>query len=106
MDLREEFELQRFLSTLENLLVSAKSEFELKGPFPDEQYGRILKCTSRILDAFHAMNIVILKDLAVTKGEAALLKATARERAQLCSRISHLFSGIFEEHLLLPVSKG
>ena len=94
MNLREEFELQRFLSTLENLQASAKSEFELKGPFPEKQYGRILKSTARILDAFHAMNIVILKDLNASKGEAALLKATARERAQLCSRISHLFSGM------------
>jgi Fusaric acid resistance protein-like len=95
MNLREEFELQRFLSTLENLQASAKSEFELKGPFPDKHYGRILKSTGRILDAFHAMNVVILKDLTASKGEAALLKATARERAQLCSRISHLFSGAF-----------
>jgi Fusaric acid resistance protein-like/Aromatic acid exporter family member 2 len=95
MNLREEFELQRFLSTLEKLQASAKSEFELKGPFPEKQYARILKSTSRILDAFHAMNIVILKDLNPSKGEAALLKATARERAQLCSRISHLFSGVF-----------
>ncbi len=94
MNLREEFELRRFLSTLETLQASAKSEFELKGPFPDKQYGRILKSTGRILDAFHAMNVVILKDLTASKGEAALLKATARERAQLCSRISHLFSGI------------
>jgi Fusaric acid resistance protein-like len=98
MNLREEFELQRFLSTLEKLQASAKSEFELKGPFPDQQYGRILKSTGRILDAFHAMNVVILKDLTASKGEAALLKATVRERAQLCSRISHLFSGIFVTH--------
>lgn len=94
MNLREEFELQRFLSTLENLQASAKSEFELKGPFPEKEYGRILKITGRILDAFHAMNVVILKDLNASEGEAALLKATAQERAQLCSRISHLFSGI------------
>ncbi|KAF7513198.1 hypothetical protein GJ744_010594 [Endocarpon pusillum] len=92
MNLREEFELQRFLSRLEKLQASAKSEFELKGPFPDAQYSRILKSTGRILDAFHAMNVVILKDLTSSQGETALLKATARERAQLCSRISHLFS--------------
>jgi Fusaric acid resistance protein-like len=102
MNLREEFELQRFLSTLEKLQASAKSEFELKGPFPDKQYGRILNSTGRILDAFHAMNVVILKDLTASKGEAELLKATARERAQLCSRISHLFSGtlISKYHIL------
>jgi hypothetical protein len=92
MNLREEFELQKFLSTLEKLRESAKSEFEFKGPFPDKVYGRILKSTGRMLDAFHAMNVVILKDIVGKKGELALLKATARERAQLCSRISHLFS--------------
>ena len=92
MNLREEFELQKFLSTLEKLRDSAKYEFELKGPFPDKVYGRILKSTGRMLDAFHAMNVVILKDLVVKKGELELLKATTRERAQLCSRISHLFS--------------
>lgn len=92
MNLREEFELQKFLSTLEKMRDSAKSEFELKGPFPDKVYGRILKSTGHMLDAFHAMNVVILKDVVGKKGELELLKATTRERAQLCSRISHLFS--------------
>lgn len=92
MNLREEFELRRFLSMLEKLRDNAKSEFELKGPFPDKVYGRILNSTGRMLDAFHAMNVVILKDLVVKKGELELLKATARERAQLCSRITHLYS--------------
>ena len=92
MNLREEFQLQKFLSTLEKMRESAKNEFELKGPFPDKVYGRILESTGRMLDAFHAMNVVILKDLVAKKGELELLKATLRERAQLCSRISHLFS--------------
>lgn len=92
MNLREEFELQKFLSTLEKMRDSAKSEFELRGPFPDKVYGRILTSTGRMLEAFHAMNVVILKDLVGKKGELELLKATKRERAQLCSRISHLFS--------------
>jgi Fusaric acid resistance protein-like len=92
MNLREEFELQKFLSTLEKMRDSAKSEFEFKGPFLDKVYARILRSTGRMLDAFHAMNVVILKDLVGKKGELELLKATTRERAQLCSRISHLFS--------------
>ena len=92
MNLREEFELQRFLSRLEVLRVAAKSEFELKGPFPDKQYGQILDYTGRMLDAFHAMNVVILKDLNASKGEGILLAATVKERQQLCTRISHLFS--------------
>jgi hypothetical protein len=47
--------------------------------------------TNKMLDAFHAMNVVIQKDLNVTDGEASLLRATADERAQLCARIGHLF---------------
>ena len=93
MNLREEFELRRYVSSLEKLRESAKSEFELKGPFSDKTYARILESTSRMLDAFHAMNVVILKDLAVSKGVVELLRATRKEREQLCKRISHLFSG-------------
>ena len=93
MNAREEFELQRFLSKLENLRGSAANEFELRGPFPTAASDRILKNTSRMLDAFHAMNVVILKDLKASTGEAELLKYTVGERAQLCSRISHLFQG-------------
>ncbi|KAI9812601.1 MAG: hypothetical protein M1827_004590 [Pycnora praestabilis] len=91
MDLREELELQRYLTRLETLCKSASSEFELRGPFPAAPYGRILQSTSRMLDAFHAMNVVILKDLKASEGEADILKYTANERAQLCARISHLF---------------
>lgn len=93
MDLREEFALHRFLAQLEGLRSSASSEVDLRGPFANEAYGRILKSTGSMLDAFHAMNVVIMKDLTASKGEAELLKYTANERAQLCSRISHLFQG-------------
>lgn len=92
MNLREEFQLQRFLAKLEALIESAKSEFELRGPFPKKEYSAILKSTGRMLDAFHAMNVVILKDLHASPGEESLLRATLRERALLCARISHLFS--------------
>ncbi|MCJ1249266.1 hypothetical protein MMC30_006489 [Trapelia coarctata] len=91
MDIREEFQLQQFVSRLENLRSAAASEFELRGPFPSATYAKILKSTSRMLDAYHAMNIVITKDLKGSKGEAELLKYTVAERAHLCARISHLF---------------
>lgn len=98
MDLREEFELQRYLSRLETLRSNACSEFELRGPFPNAAYSSILGSTSRMLDAFHAMNVIIMKDTVASEGEAEILKATAGERAQLCSRISHLFQGRSSEH--------
>ncbi len=46
-----------------------------------------------MLDAFHAMNVVMQKDPHASDGEALLLKYTAEERTDLCSRISHLFQG-------------
>lgn len=92
MNLREEFYLQKFLAKLQGLAEASKSEFEFKRQFPHATYARILKKTEEMLDAFHAMNEVIVKDLNASPGEEALLKATASERAQLCGRISHLFS--------------
>ncbi|KAG9786157.1 hypothetical protein KCU88_g2278, partial [Aureobasidium melanogenum] len=92
MNLREEFYLQRFLAKLQSMAETAKSEFEFRRPFPHATYARILKATEQMLGAFHAMNEVILKDLNVSPGEEALLKATVKERAELCGRISHLFS--------------
>ena len=94
MDLREEFELHRFLSRLENLRNAAVSEVDLRGPFPNNSYSRILKSTGAMLDAFHAMNVMITKNSQATKGEAEMLKYTINERAQLSARISHLFHGM------------
>ncbi|TVY29561.1 Uncharacterized protein LHYA1_G000995 [Lachnellula hyalina] len=91
MNLREEFALQRYVLRLDNLRAAAASEFELRGPFPSKQYARIMDSTNKMLDAFHAMNIVIQKDLNASKGETSLLRYTANERADLCFRISHLF---------------
>ena len=94
-DLREEFELHRFLLRLENLRSAAKSEIDLRGPFPDAAYSRILKSTGAMLDAFHAMNVMIMKNPQATKAEAEMLRYTVNERAQLCARISHLLQGTF-----------
>lgn len=93
MNISEELELQHYLTRLESLRASAISEFDFKGPFPDEIYARILKSTSNMLDAFHAMNVIISKDPRASEGEVEILKFTANERAQLCARISHLFQG-------------
>ncbi|OWP03630.1 hypothetical protein B2J93_3251 [Marssonina coronariae] len=91
MDLREEFALHQYILRLESLRSAAMSEFELRGPFPAKSYERIMESTNKMLDAFHAMNVVIQKDLNASEGETLLLKYTTDERAQLCSRISHLF---------------
>lgn len=54
-----------------------------------------MDATSKILDSFHAMNLIIQKNNNVTDAEAALLKFTADDRAQLSARISHLFQGSY-----------
>ena len=89
MDIREEFELHDFLAQLEKLHSAASSEWDLRGPFPNAAYGRILKGTHSMLDAFHAMNVVISKDPA-SKGEIEILRYTSSERDHLRARISHL----------------
>ncbi|KAJ9649075.1 hypothetical protein H2199_000988 [Coniosporium tulheliwenetii] len=92
VDIRESIELQRFLTHLETLRQSARHEFELQGPFPDAIMKRILEATGRMLDAFHAMNVIIVKDLKASPAEAEILRYTKHERMELSWRISHLFS--------------
>jgi len=89
----EQLELRRFLNHLETLRASAAAEFELKGPFPDTSFKLILGATSRTLDSFHAMNVIILKDPVHSDGEKEVLKYTRKEWTELSWRISHLFSG-------------
>ncbi|KAL1311552.1 hypothetical protein AAFC00_001671 [Neodothiora populina] len=92
MDIREEAELQTYLTQLDSLRKAAASEFELRAPFPDKVTQRILDRTQRMLDNFHAMNVVISKDLKASPGEAEVLRYTRAERFALSARISHLFS--------------
>lgn len=93
MTTREDLDLRRFLNQLDTLRNSATSEFELKGPFAEKRFKVILEATSRMLDSFHALNVIILKDLKASEGEKEILKYTKREWMELSWRISHLFSG-------------
>lgn len=92
---RERLQLERYLSRLEGLQVAAKSEFELKSPFPEAAYRNLLRRTRIMLNAFYAMNMQILKSMEASEGEVSLLQYTTQERQQLSSRISHLLSGKF-----------
>lgn len=87
-------------SKLDALRASAKSEFELRGPFPDAAYARIMAATQNILDGFHAMRLVTAKRGSLSPGERALLKHTAQERAQLCDRICHIFEVLASSFML------
>lgn len=64
-DIRREMVLRGFADSLEVIRQDAESEFELRGPFPSEAFRVILQCTSNMLDAFHALNVVIAKDAKV-----------------------------------------
>jgi hypothetical protein len=93
MTQREQSELRRFLDNLDGLRTSAASEFELKGPFPDKIFKAILDATRSMLDSFHAMNVIVLKDTKASEGEKEILSYTKKEWMELSRRISHLFSG-------------
>ena len=93
MDIRQEANLRTYVDTLDTLRKDAESEITLKGPFPREGFDALLKSTGRMLDAFHALNIVISKDTKTSEGETELLKYTKKERGDLARRISHLLSG-------------
>ena len=95
MTQREQSELRRFLDNLDGLRNSAASEFELRGPFPDKIFKTIADATRSMLDSFHAMNVIVLKDLKASEGEKEILKYTKKEWMELSRRISHLFSGGF-----------
>lgn len=93
MTAREKLELERYLLRLESLLAAARSEFELKSAFADTTYASVIRRTRIMVNAFHAMNLELMKNEAATEGEISLLRYTAVERQQLSARISHLLTG-------------
>lgn len=93
MSAREKLEVERFLSHLESLQASARSEFELRSAFPDASYGNILRRTRSMVDAFVAINLELVKNMTASEGELSILRYTVKERQQLSHRISHLLTG-------------
>ncbi|KAM5346244.1 hypothetical protein ACJ41O_009249 [Fusarium nematophilum] len=96
----EQAALQRYAANLESLRQSAVSEFELRGPFPMDVYGRVLRGTTRILDGFYGMSLVAYRKGHLTEGERALLEFTARERAILCDHICQAFQVVASSTML------
>ncbi|KAJ5102840.1 hypothetical protein N7532_003369 [Penicillium argentinense] len=92
MTARERLELERFLTHMESLLTAARSEFELRSAFAGSIYTNIIRRTRSMANAFHAMNLELMKSEMATEGEICLLRYTAVERQQLSARISHLLS--------------
>ncbi|KAJ5635537.1 Transcriptional coactivator SAGA-type complex Ada1/Tada1 [Penicillium longicatenatum] len=92
MTARERLELERYLTRLESLLAAARSEYELRCAFDDVPYASIIRRTRNMANAFHAMNLELMKSDTATAGEICLLQYTAVERQQLSARISHLLT--------------
>lgn len=91
--LSSETKLREYVDTLDTVRKNAESEFKMSGPFLTDSYDALLQSTSRMLDAFHALNVVVLKDLKASAGEAEILRYTSDERRQLALRLAHLLSG-------------
>ncbi|KAM0459372.1 hypothetical protein ACHAPV_005557 [Trichoderma viride] len=87
----EQIALRRYVFKLESLRDSAKSEFELRGPFPNAAYGRIMHSTKHILDGLYAMRLITQRRHTLSDGESSLLEITSAERLQLCQRLCHVF---------------
>lgn len=103
MNITEETKLHQFADLLDTLRKASESEFALRGPFMTDSYDVLLKSTVRMLDGFHALSVVTVKDSKASRGEKAILDYTTTERDQLAQRISHLFYGkLFP--LLNPIS--
>jgi hypothetical protein len=94
MNITEEHALQKALLRLGRLTDSAPHEFRLKGPFPAHDYQKIMAANQAMLDAFHGMSVMIMKDPKANRREADILEHTKKEREELCARISHWFYGI------------
>ncbi|KAJ6051886.1 hypothetical protein N7499_011265 [Penicillium canescens] len=92
MNSHDKNEIERLLSQLESLQVSARSEFELKSPFPDAEYRNIIRQTRGIVDNFHSMNLILVNIPTPSEGQISLLRYTAAVRQQLSERIGHLLT--------------
>ncbi|KAL2809289.1 transcriptional regulator of RNA polII, SAGA, subunit-domain-containing protein [Aspergillus granulosus] len=92
MTARDKLEVERYISHLESLQASARSELQLKQAFPDAAYTNLLARTRSMVNSFVAMNLELVKNMTASQGELAILDYTVRERRHLSSRISHLLS--------------
>ncbi|KAK5987464.1 putative C26F1.08c-like protein [Cladobotryum mycophilum] len=89
---REQTALRQYAFVLDSLRENASSEFELRGPFPNAAYGRLMHSTRHILNGFYAMRLILQQRRGhLTEGERSLIEMTAGERALLCERICHVF---------------
>ncbi|KAJ5512753.1 hypothetical protein N7463_002305 [Penicillium fimorum] len=94
MNPQDRFEIERLFSQLERLRTSARSEFELKRPFPDAAYGNIIRRTRRIVDNLYSLDLILVNAPGLSEGQCSLLRYTAVVRQRLSIYICHLLAVI------------
>ncbi|KAJ5287958.1 hypothetical protein N7478_003644 [Penicillium angulare] len=94
MSSRDKAEIERLLSQLEPIQVSARSEIELKAPFPDAAYCNVIRRTKDIVDHFHSMDLILSAIPTPFEGQISLLRYTATTRQQLSGCIRNLLAAI------------
>ncbi|KAJ5471383.1 hypothetical protein N7530_008740 [Penicillium desertorum] len=85
-------EIEGLLSQLEHLRTSARSEFELKKPFPDGAYNIIIRRTRSIVDNFYSLDLILLNAPRPSEGQTSLFRHTAAVRKRLSNSICRLLA--------------
>ncbi|KAJ8099913.1 Fusaric acid resistance protein-like-domain-containing protein [Lipomyces tetrasporus] len=92
VSIQDEQKVQKSLLNMRtSLMPAAANEFRLKGPFPTKHYANMMKTTQEVLDVYHNMNSMIMKDLNASEREAQIIAYTIEERKELSNRIFLLF---------------
>ncbi|KAK7203452.1 Fusaric acid resistance protein-like-domain-containing protein [Myxozyma melibiosi] len=91
MGLGQEILLSKSLLKLNPLLSQASKEFRLKGAFPKSEYKSIIISTQGILDSFHMMNDMLLRQSEAAASGMRIISYTEYERRELNNRLFLLF---------------
>lgn len=79
------------LGECETLMKQAPLEFRLKGKFPAAQYEKLLKSTSKIINAYQNMNLMIKVEPNLNPNEEYVLKYIEAERNEVENRLFLIF---------------
>lgn len=83
--------VNNLLYECETLMKQAPLEFRLKGKFPSATYEKLLKSTSKIINAYQNMNLMIKVDPNITANEEFVLKHLESERTEVENRLFLIF---------------
>ncbi|CAI7601380.1 unnamed protein product [Penicillium pancosmium] len=92
MNDHDKAEVEHLLSRLDPMQASARSEIELKEPFPDSAYGSVIRRTRDIVDNFHSMDLILSGLGAPSEGQLSLLQHTTTARQRMSDCIANLLT--------------